>query len=65
MVENATGDTWRNMRHELVRMHLVILATPEGTIAQRTATTTGQKKILTALELPEAARFFDFNPANA
>ncbi|MCA1784074.1 MAG: hypothetical protein ABR616_18185 [Dermatophilaceae bacterium] len=23
VVENATGDTWRNIRHELDRMHLV------------------------------------------
>jgi len=27
VVENATGDTWRNTRHELDRMHLVTLAT--------------------------------------
>jgi hypothetical protein len=30
VVENTTGDTWRNLRHELDRMHLVTLATPEG-----------------------------------
>ncbi len=41
-------------------MHLVTLATTEGTVAQRTATTPGQKKILTALGLPEPPRFFDF-----
>ena len=60
VVENATGDTWRNVRHELDRMHLVTLATTEGHVAQRTATTTGQKTILAALELPEPPRFFDF-----
>ena len=27
VIENATGDTWRNLRHELDRMHLVTLAT--------------------------------------
>jgi hypothetical protein len=27
VVENATDDTWRNVRHELDRMHLVTLAT--------------------------------------
>ena len=26
--ENTTGDTWRDLRHELDRMHLVTLATP-------------------------------------
>ena len=28
VAENTTGDTWRNLRHELDRMHLVTLATP-------------------------------------
>ena len=59
VVENATGGTWRNIRHELDRMHLVTLATTDGQVAQR-STTTGQKAILTALELPEPAQFFDF-----
>ena len=60
VVENATDDTWRNVRHELERMHLVTLATADGQVAQRSATTTGQKTILAALELPEPPRFFDF-----
>jgi len=60
VVENATGDTWRNVRNELDRMHLVTLATPDGQVAQRSATTPGQKTILTALDLPEPPKFFDF-----
>ena len=60
VAENTTGDTWRNLRHELDRMHLVTLATPAGTVAQRTALTPTQKAILDALELPEPPRFFDF-----
>jgi len=60
VVENATEDTWRNTRQELDRMHLVTLSTAEGQVAQRSATTAGQKTILAALELPEPARFFDF-----
>jgi len=60
VIENATDDTWRNVRHELDRMHLVTLATADGHVAQRTATTVGQKAILTALALAEPARFFDF-----
>ena len=59
--ENTTGDTWRAMRNELDRMHLVTLATPAGTVAQRTATTEGQKSIWDALQLPEPPRFFDFS----
>ena len=60
VVENATNDTWRNVRHELDRMHLVTLATPEGQVAQRSALTAGQKTILAALKLPEPPRFHDF-----
>jgi len=60
VIENATDDTWRNVRHELDRMHLVTLATADGHVAQRTATTVGQKTILAALLLAEPARFFDF-----
>jgi DDE family transposase len=64
VVENATADTWRNVRHELDRMHLIILATADGQVAQRCATTAGQKTILAALKLPEPSRFFDFTPAS-
>jgi hypothetical protein len=60
VVENTTGDTWRNLRHELDRMHLVTLATADGQVAQRSATTPGQRAILAALDLPEPPRFFDF-----
>ena len=64
VVENATDDTWRNVRHELDRLHLVTLATADGQVAQRTALTAGQKTILTALKLPEPPRFFDFTAAS-
>lgn len=60
VAENATAPTWRTVRHELDRMHLVTLATAEGAVAQRSATTPGKKSILAALELPELPRFFDF-----
>jgi hypothetical protein len=63
VVENTTGDTWRNLRHELDRMHLVTLATPDGSIAQRSQTTAGQRAVLAALDLAEPPRFFDFTPA--
>ena len=60
VIENATGDTWRNARRELDRMHLVTLATNAGQLAQRTATTPGQQIVLRALDLPEPPRFLDF-----
>jgi hypothetical protein len=60
VIENATGDTWRNISRELDRMHLVTLATADGQVAQRSATTPGHKAIFEALELTEPPRFFDF-----
>jgi hypothetical protein len=60
VIENGTDDTWGNVRDELERMHLITLATADGQVAQRSATTAGQKAILTALQLAEPARFFDF-----
>jgi hypothetical protein len=63
VAETTTGDTWRNLRHELDRMHLVTLATADGRVAQRSSTTTGQKTILDALELPEPPKYLEFTTA--
>lgn len=63
VTETRTGDTWRNLRHELDRMHLVTLATADGHIAQRSALTSNQKTILAALDLPEPPKYLDFTPA--
>ena len=60
VVENTASETWRNLRNELDRLHLVTLATSDGHVAQRSMLTAGQKKILTSLDLPEPPRFFDF-----
>jgi hypothetical protein len=66
VAENATTDTWRNLRHELDRMHLVILATPDGHVAQRPAATPGQQHILRGLDMPGPPKFLDFTlPAQA
>lgn len=46
-------------------MHLVTLATGDGHVAQRSATTPGQETILAALELPEPPRFLDFTVPEA
>jgi hypothetical protein len=60
VVENGTGDTWRNVRHELDRMHVVTMETSEGRVAQRTTTTPGQASILRSLGVAEPGRFLDF-----
>jgi hypothetical protein len=55
--------SWRAVRDELDRMHLVTLATGEGGVAKRSLTTSGQRRIFTALELPEPPAFSDFQVA--
>ncbi len=60
VVENGASDTWRNIRPKLDRMHLVALETAERRIAQRSATTPGQVKILKVFELADPVRFLDF-----
>ena len=60
VIENATGDTWRNVRNELERMHLVTMETAEGRVAQRTTTTKAQAAILAKLDIAEPGRLLDF-----
>jgi len=60
LAETAAGDTWRNLRHELDRMHRITLATGAGVVVQRTATTAEQAVILRDLKVAEPPRFFDF-----
>jgi DDE family transposase len=65
VAENATGDTWRTLRHELDRLHLVTLATADGRIAQRSALTAGHQAILHALQLPEPPKYLAFTLTDA
>lgn len=60
VAETAVSDTWRNIRDELERLHLVTLATTHGQVAQRSELTPGHRSILRALELADPPRFFDF-----
>jgi hypothetical protein len=62
--EIATGETWRNISHELDRIRLVTLATEAGTVAQRTRLDEKHRSILGALGLPEPPRYYDFSPLN-
>ena len=63
VAETATGDTWRNIRDELERLHLVTLATSDGQVGQHSELTPGHRSILRALDLADPPRFFDFTPA--
>jgi hypothetical protein len=59
VVENATGDTWRSVRHELDRMHLVTLQSRDGRVAQRSETTARQRQLFSALGLAEPPQLLD------
>lgn len=63
VAEIEVGDTWRNIRNELNRMHLVTMATSKGTVSQRSELTPGERHILSALSLAAPPLFFDFTPA--
>jgi transposase len=62
VTETETGDTWRNIRNQLDRIHLVTMATTSGTVSQRTELTASHRQILSSLKLPEPSRFYEFTP---
>ncbi|HET6918175.1 MAG TPA: IS1634 family transposase [Jiangellaceae bacterium] len=62
LAETATGDTWRNLRHQLDRMHQGTFTGEAGTIRRRTATLPEQAAILRALNLPEPPQFAQLTP---
>lgn len=65
ITETRTGQTWPAVRDDLQRLHLGTFTGPAGSFRQRTELTTGQKKILTALGLPEPRRVFEATPATS
>ena len=59
IAENQAGDTWRNLRDELQRMHLGTFTGPAGTSRQRTELTAPQRDILRALGVAPPPLFLD------
>jgi hypothetical protein len=57
IAENQAGDTWRNLRDELQRMHLGTFAGHAGTSRQRTELTAHQQQILRALGVEQPPLF--------
>jgi hypothetical protein len=57
IAENHTGDTWRNLRDELQRMHLGTFAGTAGTSRQRTELTAHHQAILRALGIDQPPLF--------
>lgn len=56
VAERQADETWRNLRRELQRLHLVTLAGPAGTVAQTTPLSGEQRDILAALEIEPPPR---------
>jgi hypothetical protein len=63
VAELQVGDTWRNIRDELRRLHVGFFSGPAGRVTQRTEITAGQKAIIKALGLQEPPRFLGMSPA--
>jgi hypothetical protein len=57
IAENQAGDTWRNLRDELQRMHLGTFTGPAGTSHQRTELTARHRAILRALGIAQPPLF--------
>lgn len=57
LAENATGDTWRNLRAEMDKLHLGRFSGSAGEVAQRTEITPRQAAILRALGIAEPPRY--------
>ena len=57
IAENATGETWRNLRTELDKLHLGRFVGPAGEVAQRTEITPRQAAIFKAANVAEPPRY--------
>ncbi|MPZ14943.1 MAG: hypothetical protein GEU73_11065 [Chloroflexi bacterium] len=60
LARGALGDTWRNLRHELDRLHAGEFSGNTGRVLQRNDLTECQQAIFDALEVGEPPRFLDF-----
>jgi transposase len=61
--ERQAHDTWRNLRRELERLHLVTLAGAAGEVQQTTRLTPEQRDILTRLQIEPPPRLTSLTPA--
>jgi transposase len=66
IAENATGQTWPELRRELDRVHVGTFTGPAGTFQQRTELTRAQRGILKALQIDAPPRVYQLKlPAEA
>jgi transposase len=63
LAERQAGDTWRNLRRELERLHLVTLAGVAGRVQQTTRLTPEQRDILDRLQIDPPPPLTSLTPA--
>jgi Transposase DDE domain len=63
IAENASGQTWPELRRELGKIHVGTFAGPAGTFRQRTEITKPQAAILKALQISTPPRIYQLKPA--
>jgi hypothetical protein len=63
LAERQADDTWRNLRRELERLHLVTLAGAAGQVQQTTRLSPEQRDILNRLQLEPPPRLTSLTPA--
>ena len=63
IAENATGDTWRNLRHELGQLAAIESTGPNGTIIETIHPSPRQGQIFNAVGLKPPPRFLDIHTA--
>jgi transposase len=65
IAERQAGDTWRNLRRELERLHLVVLQGDAGRVTQTTELTPRQRETLHQLGVEPPPRLTSLTPAAA
>ena len=63
IAENATGDTWRNLRHELDQLAAIEHAGNAGALVETIQPTPAQEQIFDAAGIKAPPRFLDITPA--
>jgi transposase len=63
LAERQADDTWRNLRRELERLHLVTLTGAAGQVQQTTRLTDRQRDILAELQIEPPPRLTSLTPA--
>lgn len=61
IIENQTGQTWREVRSLMQMLHLVEYRLDTGTLCQRTQLTPEQQAIVSALGLKEPQQIWDIS----